>query len=300
MSPLRTLYVTSAAFCGLAVTALLGCGAVPIDDTTPTAHSLLGGPGPAQIVVSTSPKVSERCPAELAATYCTPADLSAATESCRRRLTLDVTLTCSRAGCLLPYAAYRDTCTAGPTYPTASACTTPIVDDCAFYRTCLESAHPCGASGYAIGFGERMCYAFIARRTEFSPAGQAWLRGVRSCLQRSLVPLLPASTVACGPLGDIAYASHAGCYTAPDNTICALPFSDVLALANVLSLDLLDPRAIRQMGEVAKTCWLSTAPSTDPIMQRRAAQFRELGNAARDAATLQRYVRSQDDSAQAD
>ena len=123
-----------------------------------------------------------------------------------------------------------------------------------------ESAHPCGASGYALGFGERMCYAFVARRAEFSAAGQAWLRGVRTCLQRALVPLLPASTLACSALGDAAYASHAGCYTAADNSICDLPFTDVLTLAAVLSRDLLDPRAIRQMGEVAKTC-LTVAPA---------------------------------------
>lgn len=276
---------------GLAVSLLLGCGAP--GDTQSEAQPLLTGPGPAQILVSTSPKVSERCPSELAATYCTSAALSAAADTCRRRLSLDVTLSCSRAGCLLPYATYRDSCSAGPTYPSAAACARPVADDCAFYRSCLESAHPCGSSGYALGFGERLCYAFIARRAEFSAAGQAWLRGVRPCLQRALVPLLPASTLSCGSLGDTAYASHAGCYTAADNTLCDLPIADVLALANVLSLDLLDPRAIRQMAEVAKTCWLAHPPATDPASLRRATFFRTLSTAATDAATLRRFVAEQ-------
>lgn len=273
--------------------ALLGCGAEPPAEPQAEQSHLLSGPGPAQILVSTSPKVSERCARELSATYCTSADVTAAAESCKRRLSPDITLTCSRAGCVLPYAAYRDRCVAGPTYASPAACATPVADDCAFYRTCLEGAHPCGPSGYALGFGERMCHVFIARRGEFSLAGQAWLRGVRTCLQRALVPLLPSPSPGCGPLGDIAYASHAGCYTAPGNTICALPFSDVLALANVLSLDLLDPRAIRQMREVAKTCWgLAAEPGADPSARPRAAFFRALADAASDADTLQHFVRA--------
>lgn len=300
MNRFHTLTLPAVVLSGIAVATLLGCGAERLDDREVTMQPLLGGPGPAHILVSTSPKVSERCAAELATTYCSAAEASAAADTCRRRLTLDITLTCSRAGCILPYAAYRDGCTAGPTYPTASTCAKPVADDCAFYRTCLESAHPCGASGYALGFGERLCYAFVARRGEFSSAGQAWLRGVRACLQGTLVPLLPASSVSCGPLGDTAYASHAGCYTAPGNTICALPFSDVLTLANVLSLDLLDPRAIRQMSEVAKTCWLSTPVGADPVAQRRAEQFRALAHAARDAATLQDFLQQQDHATQTD
>lgn len=272
----------------------LGCGAPPEDLFDSDSSPLYSGPGPAQILVSTSPRVSERCPGELAATYCSATEVSAAADSCRRRLPPDVVAACPRTGCVQPYAAYRDRCVAGATYPTATACRTPVADDCAFYRACLESAHPCGASGYALGFGERMCYAFVARRAEFSAAGQAWLRGVRTCLQRALVPLLPASTLACSALGDAAYASHAGCYTAADNSICDLPFTDVLTLAAVLSRDLLDPRAIRQMGEVAKTC-LTVAPAgADPDSAReRAAAFRAIAAAATDAESLQRFLRDQ-------
>lgn len=269
----------------------LGCGA-PLEDRLDSDSSPLhSGPGPAQILVSTSPRVSERCPVELAATYCSATDANAAAESCRRRLPADVVAACPRTGCVLSYAAYRDRCVAGATYPTAAACSTPVADDCAFYRACLENAHPCGASGYALGFGERMCYAFVARRAEFSAAGQAWLRGVRTCLQRALVPLLPASTRACSALGDAAYASHAGCYTAADNSICDLPFTDVLTLAAVLSRDLLDPRAIRQMGEVAKTCLtLAPAISDSDLARERAAAFRALAAAATDAESLQRFL----------
>lgn len=291
----RTLSPLRMAQWSLAAVVLLGCSAEPPDELQAEPSLLTSGPGPAQILVSTSPKVSERCAAELGATYCTSADVTAAADSCKRRLSLDITLTCSRAGCVLPYAAYRDRCVAGPTYSGSAACATPVADDCAFYRTCLEGAHPCGQSGYALGFGERMCHVFIARRGEFSPAGQAWLRGVRTCLQRALVPLLGSPSPGCGPLGDIAYASHAGCYTAPGNTICALPFSDVLTLANVLSLDLLDPRAIRQMRDVAKTCWgLAADPGGAPSARTRAEFFRALADAAADAATLQRFVRERE------
>lgn len=94
----------------------LGCGAPPEDRFDSDSSPLYSGPGPAQILVSTSPRVSERCPGELAATYCSATEVSAAADSCRRRLPPDVVAACPRTGCVQPYAAYRDRCVAGATY----------------------------------------------------------------------------------------------------------------------------------------------------------------------------------------
>lgn len=274
------------------------CGAAPgtvggdedLADRSQSA-SLWVGAGPAQIVVATSAQVRDLCAGEVFATYCSAADRATAVDACRRRLPSDLRVRCALSGCLSDYTAVRDHCVAGPAYPTPASCDDPVPDDCAFYRRCLEAAQPCGPSGYALGFGERLCFAFIARRGEFSAAGQAWLRGVRACLQRVLVPALHAPALACRSLGDTAYATHAGCYTAKENSICALPSTDFLALANVLSVDLLDPRAIRQMAEVANHCLRhSLRPDADPAEADRAAFYRAFAAAATDSPSLRRFV----------
>lgn len=261
---------------GVLLAAVMGCGATA-DPTGDTWGALTAGP--ARILVSGSAATREQCAAELAATYCKAEDAAAAAAGCQRRLSGDVTRACGRAGCVIEYQAVRDVCVAGPNYPRSADCDRPVADDCAFYRTCLEGAHACGQAGYALGFGERMCHAFIVRRAAFTTAGQAWLRGVRTCLQRALLPMLHAPTVSCAALGDLAYGSHAGCYTEPGNSFCTLPLGDVWALLNVMSIDLLDPRALHQMGEVAKIC-LRDGEALAPESVARQALFSALSTAA--------------------
>ena len=118
----------------------------------------------------------------------------------------------------------------------------------------LDAAHPCGDAGYALGFGERLCYVFIERRDEFTPEGQRWLRDVRTCLQASLATLAAAPSMSCDALADAAYASHTRCYTVPDNSFCALPPADVLRLATLLGPYFRDPRVAAQTRAVAEIC----------------------------------------------
>jgi hypothetical protein len=119
-------------------------------------------------------------------------------------------------------------------------------------------------------------------------AGRVLGRGPGLAARRAL---LRGPSRTCDQLGDTAYASHAACYTAPENSICALPTADVLSLARVLSLDLLDPRAIRQMRDVAATCLSRVAASdTAPSASARRAFFTALAEAAGDATSLQRFV----------
>jgi hypothetical protein len=142
----------------------------------------------------------------------------------------------------------------GPS-PPAPSCDHPNGADCSFYRSCLDATHPCGDDGYALAYGERFCNAFITHREAFSSAGQRWLAGVRSCLQRELVPLLhePAT---CAAVQDKAYATHPGCYTAGDNGVCQLPIADLVELGRLLGDDLYTARALAQIRDVARTCLL--------------------------------------------
>ncbi len=235
----------------LALTALVAC----VD--APAASEVDAGPDEPAIValVPMSPEVAATCAAEVTATSCTTHTAAALGRTCRARLAASGVACATPEACLTTYRPVRDgACRAGPTYPDRSACAAPVADDCAFYRSCLEQGRPCGADGYALAFGERLCHTFIARRAEFSPAGQAWLRGVRTCLQRALVPVASDGSLTCASLTDAAYASHSRCYTAVDNSVCALSSADLTALTRALAPWLRDPRALAQIGDVLRSC----------------------------------------------
>lgn len=208
--------------------------------------------GPAAVLIATTPEAAAACPEELTVTACGRGDALA--EACLARLR-SRGVPCDGGACVTTYAPARPgPCAPGPTYPTAAACASVVDDDCAFYRACLDARRPCGAEGYALAYGERLCHAFVAGRGAFSPAGQAWLRAVRTCLQRALVPLLARGGDDCAALEEAAYASHSGCYTASAHSICALGPSDLAALTRALAPYLRDARAQRQIGEVLRTC----------------------------------------------
>jgi hypothetical protein len=233
--------------------------ALPACSAPPGPAQGAGGavdPWTAVELIPTSSGVISGCAAELGATFCSPTDALAAEQACSARLTPAEQAGCDPAsGCLVPYAPTRPgPCVPGPTYTSLTECATPVLDSCAFYRSCLEEAHPCGAGGYALGFGEPLCYLFIDHRDAFTPAGQRWLSGVRTCLQRALAPLVSSPVASCDALADEAYASHTSCYTAPDNSFCALAPPDVTALAGLLFPYLDDPKVIAQVHAVNAIC----------------------------------------------
>jgi len=274
---------------------LIGCSAAPEDATS--AEELGGGSPVILVPTATAEKtVASVCAGELDATYCSAAGAAAATKKCLTRLGTSAS-TCGGA-CLGTYDAHRTTtCHTGPTYPTKPSCDAPVADDCSFYRACLETAHPCGESGYALDFGERLCYAFVEKRARFTSEGQAWLRGIRTCLQTSIVPTLHHS-LTCDALTDEAYAAHAGCYTAKDNSICDLPASDVLGVARILGTTLLSSRSLAQIRQVATHCVLEglglAAPSAGAPSPGQAhapqAFFAELARAAESPDTFRAFV----------
>ena len=95
---------------------------------------------------------------------------------------------------------------------------------------------------------------FVDHRDDFTPAGQRWLRDVRTCLQRELAALAAQPAMTCDTLADAAYASHTRCYTAPDNSFCTLPPVDVIRLVGLLGPYLSDPRAAAQTRAVSEHC----------------------------------------------
>jgi hypothetical protein len=141
-----------------------------------------------------------------------------------------------------------------PIYPTASSCSAPVPRTCAFYADCLEAAMPCGASGYALGYGEKYCSRYDVDQG-LSPAGLAWRDSVLHCLQEALVPMLSkATTMTCDAITTYAFDSHPRCYT-QGPSICFLPPSDA---ANVIGTidgkDLFSLRSAKQIATVAATC----------------------------------------------
>ena len=234
--------------------AMLLAGAVACAATAPAVP--VGAADAAVILVPTSSAPLGPCAAELAATYCSAADAQAARAACVARLSVADVATCDPAlGCLTLYSpTHAGPCVAGPTYSSASACASPVDDTCSFYRGCLEVAAPCGAEGYALAFGEPLCYVFLQHRDDFSPAGQHWLQSVRACLQRQLAVQLAQPATSCDALSAQAYASHTTCYTAPDDSFCALATGDVAALVAIVAPYLGNPQVAAQVGTVAGIC----------------------------------------------
>jgi hypothetical protein len=276
------------AMSAVAVTTLLmTLAACAADPDAPTVEASVSAPRPF-VLLPTAPGVARECAAELGASYCDENAARAASRRCEEKMGRDA---CGGAACTEVYAQDRTTCRAGPTYPTPAACEQPAVDDCSFYRSCLDAKHPCGEDGYALAYGERLCYAFIEKKEGFSSEGQRWLKGVRSCLQRELVPLLhrPAT---CGDLLTDAYATHPGCYTTRGNSICTLPPSDVLELASIIGNDLLSVRALSQMRQVAATCvlhWFDFSVAEDAPKREF---FRQLEVASSNETDFRAFVKN--------
>ena len=135
----------------------------------------------------------------------------------------------------------------------SSICKNPPLHNCDFYATCLEKAKPCGASGYALGFGKKYCDRYFAD-TGFSAKGVAWVSRVGNCLQRALLkygdPSNPPKE-SCQQIYSIAYKSHPSCYVDGYPGICDLSFSDMANIRNVI--DIKDAANFQSL-QVAATC----------------------------------------------
>ncbi|KAI8911153.1 hypothetical protein EDD86DRAFT_246489 [Gorgonomyces haynaldii] len=144
------------------------------------------------------------------------------------------------------------------TVPLAPECSQPVPQTCSFYPTCVEPVLPCGATGYALGYGNKYCNAFKDKLDKFSPAGQDWIWSVMNCLQKELVPLATGTGLeqvnTCTKLRSFAYGTHPHCYTLPGHSICELPITDWFHVLGVIKKELLDVATYKQAIAVAGQC----------------------------------------------
>lgn len=126
--------------------------------------------------------------------------------------------------------------------------------DCSFYRQCLESHVPCGADGYALGFGEVFCNKFVENIDRFSKMGQEWIWSTMTCLQNFLIPVSRRQPeMNCTDINTFAIASHPVCYTQSCLSVCDLPLSDWATILSIIDRDPTLPTPLWQQ-EVLHIC----------------------------------------------
>jgi hypothetical protein len=235
--------------------------------------------------------VREACRAIWSTQYCDAADARRAGDACVQDYVAtgaEPACASTATGCFELYTA-GTACTGDrPIYPDAASCSAPVPRTCAFYAACLEQVNPCGASGYALGYGEKYCSRYDVDH-RFSAEGLAWRDNVLHCLQESLVSRL-STPATCDDLTTFAFDSHPRCYT-EGPSICFLPPSDALEVVSVIDgKDLLSLRSAKQVGTVAATCvvqltgWLfgfdartETVPAHDrDVIEQRLAFWRDV------------------------
>jgi hypothetical protein len=84
----------------------------------------------------------------------------------------------------------------------------------------LENCHPCGPTGYAVGFGFKYCSLFMQNLENFSDLAQEWVGQTLVCLQEKAFPFM--NDTSCSQILNDAFNSHVYCYTQVDPSICAV------------------------------------------------------------------------------
>jgi hypothetical protein len=133
-------------------------------------------------------------------------------------------------------------------------CQDPVIDTCDFYADCLESAFKCGANGYPLHFGERLCHVFLDNNYKFSASGQAWSSAVRKCLQDALVHTIDLrDSISCDDLKALAFNSHVDCYI--DNGFCDIELSDYGELVLLMKDELYGTGSLAVWEQFVHTSW---------------------------------------------
>jgi hypothetical protein len=238
----------------LPIFSVLACSAAPSESTGASTAALISPT--TTYLLPRGDDVREACHATWTNAWCSATGAAAAGQACVAAfLASGGSLACAGdpSACFEVLTEETPCAADGPIYPTAASCQAPVPRTCAFYSACLEAEDPCGASGYALGYGEKYCSRYDVDDT-FSPEGIVWRNTVLHCLQDALVPILGDSSMTCDARTDFAFDSHPGCYTA-NPSICFLPPSDVLNVVSVIDgNDLLSLRSAKQIATVAATC----------------------------------------------
>jgi hypothetical protein len=134
----------------------------------------------------------------------------------------------------------------------APQCQNPTIRSCTFYADCVEASVPCGADGYALGYGQKYCNKYATNLDLFSTNGQKWALSVMGCLQTSLISVVGCDST-CASIRTAAFASHADCYV--NAGFCSLSLCDLVVVVHTVGVkQLLSLESFGQEGETLSLC----------------------------------------------
>jgi hypothetical protein len=123
-----------------------------------------------------------------------------------------------------------------------------LVGTCDYYQA-LSDSLDCDSQGYLLHFGAHYCWKFVIEEPAFSPAGQAILDRIRTCLQTGLEN---APALTCANVESIAVATHFPCYI--QSGFCNLSFAEQSVLGASIIPTLLNPQIEKTLNEIRRTC----------------------------------------------
>jgi hypothetical protein len=126
----------------------------------------------------------------------------------------------------------------------------PSKRDCNYYLQ-VEKEYKCGAEGYPLKFGNRLCRKYLAAESQMPPAVKTWFPKIRFCLQ-NYIERQRGSIRDCNDLHRKAIDSHVGCYVATG--FCNLGIYDQAEILRVTSTDLLNPEIVSLSFRVKAAC----------------------------------------------
>lgn len=134
---------------------------------------------------------------------------------------------------------------------------------CGIYAQ-VERACPCGAKGYALGYGRKYCRRFAAL-DGLSAKGRRWRDATIACLQETLREALPDEPAGCdcAKLKRAAYASHFSCYVLAPVSFCDLPADDLALIHRSIDrTDRRDAQGLRLTLKLAARCYRDNPENT--------------------------------------
>jgi hypothetical protein len=144
-------------------------------------------------------------------------------------------------------------CAACPTDPMCqNTCINPPPKSCDWYTSCAEAQLACGQTGYPLNYGTKNCGKFQNNLKSFTAAGQNFIWGTMSCLQKAMVPVLQPCTASCSSFSDAALNSQPSCYV--QNGFCDLTCGDMLSVMQTVGKDLIDPNSLTQIAQTSVDC----------------------------------------------
>lgn len=118
------------------------------------------------------------------------------------------------------------------------------------YYVCAEQHNPCGAQGYWIGWGHRICEIFLSKEETYSVEAAQWLRENRNCLQARAEEIKEGAQ--CSGIRRAAMESHVACYV--DTGFCELSLVDKAAVLWNLRSAMVAPEAWLEALNLNKAC----------------------------------------------